>query len=218
MLARRPCGSLVHNVNFRGLTWTRSLAVMDLYDFHQAAQTFAASVITRLDTAMLERPSAIGWTVAELVRHLAAVNALCANAADAIGPEQLGTSGVLPEKAEEEPVEAWQRTAAAFTGAFAASADNLEVLMPTPLGEPYPGWVVLTQGSLENLVHTWDMTPVLGTPVALPADLVTEALARILEQGDLYRKFRDFGMYAEPVPPSPHATPQQRLLGYLGRK
>jgi uncharacterized protein (TIGR03086 family) len=191
---------------------------MDLYDFHQAVQTFTASVITGLDTAMLARPSAIGWTVAELVQHLAAVNAVCANAANTIGPEQLGAAGVLPEEGGEEPVQAWQRTAAAFTGAFAAPARNLEMLMPTPLGEPYPGWVVLTQGSLENLVHTWDLGPALGTPLALPADLVAEALARILEQGDLYRKFRDRGMYAKPVPASPHADPQQRLLGYLGRK
>jgi uncharacterized protein (TIGR03086 family) len=191
---------------------------MDLHDFHQAAQAFAASVINGLDTAALARPAATGWTAAELVRHLAAVNALCANAADAIGPGQLGAAGVLPEQAGEEPAQAWQRTAAAFTGAFAAPARNLQVLMPTPLGEPYPGWVVLTQGSLENLVHAWDLGPALGTPLTLPADLVTEALARILEQGDLYRKFRDRGMYAKPVPPSPHATPQQRLLGYLGRE
>jgi uncharacterized protein (TIGR03086 family) len=193
---------------------------MELYDFHLAVKGFTASIVTTINLQGPNRPTATGWTGTELVRHLAMVNALCANAASKLGPEQLGVpgiGGVLPELDDEEPVQAWQRTAAAFTAAFAPSAQNLDLAMPTPLGEPYPGWVILTQGTLENLVHAWDLGPALGSPVTLPAGLVTEALGRILEQGDLYTKFRDRDMYARAIPPSPHATPQQRLLGYLGR-
>jgi uncharacterized protein (TIGR03086 family) len=207
----------VHNVNFRPGTGVPTVPGMDLYALHRAVVDFTATVLARIDMDRPATPTAIGWPADELIDHLVTVNAMCANATRQIGPEHLGTRGVPLRTVPEKPLQAWRRTAEAFSTAFTPEADNLDTPMPTPLGRAYPGHVVLTQGTLENLIHAWDLGPVLATPVTLPADLVAEALGRILEQPELYQEFRDRGSYAAPLATGPAASPQDRLLAYLGR-
>jgi hypothetical protein len=185
---------------------------MKLTEFHRAVLDLTEDQLSRLDPAD-PTPSAIGWSTAETIEHLVAVNAMCANAARQIGPELLGTpTGVALRQPGESPVDAWRRTAEEFSAAF--GPENFDVPMPTPLGRPYPGSVVLTQGTLENLLHICDLGPLARIPDAI----VGEALARVLERPDLWSEFRERGMYAEPVVADPDADPLPRLLGYTGRR
>jgi hypothetical protein len=184
---------------------------MKLTDFHRAVLDLTEDYLSRLDVAD-PTPSAIGWSITETIEHLVAVNAMCANAARQIGPELLGTPiGVALRQPSESPMDAWRRSAAQLSAAF--GPENFEVPMPTPLGRPYPGSVVFTQGTLENLVHICD----LGPRLTVPDTVVCEALARILERPDLWSEFRARGMYAAPVLADPDADPLPRLLGYTGR-
>jgi uncharacterized protein (TIGR03086 family) len=187
---------------------------MRLIDFHRGVLDHARGCLAELDPASPTR-STIGWTATETIDHLIAVNAMCANATRQIGPDRLGADGVTLRQPDETPLAGWERTTRSLHAAF--DADPLDALMPTPLGRPYPGSVVLTQNALEHLLHVCDLGPLLGAPPAIPDASVTEALARILERPDLWRQFRERGMYAEPVNLGPDASPLSRLLAYTGR-
>jgi hypothetical protein len=192
---------------------------MTLHDFHLAVLDLTRAELSRLDPGDPTR-SAIGWTAVDTIDHLVAVNALCANATRQIDPSLPGppdAGGVPVRLADESALDAWLRTADAVTAAFAPAAANLDVPMPTPLGRPFPGSVVLTQNALENLLHLCDLGPLLGAPPAVPDEMIAEALGRILERRELWDEFRRRGMYADAIVADPDATPFTRLLAYTGR-
>lgn len=219
IIVHRHRAALVLNVNCQDPRRLRSVALMKLRDFHTEALEFTGRLLDKLDPTS-PTPSAIGWSGLETVDHLIAVNAMCADAARQIPPDALGdpsVGGVALRGADESPIGAWWRTAAAVTAAFAPHAADLDAPMPTPLGRPFPGAVVLTQNTLENLIHLCDLDALLDAPVQLPTTLLAEALGRILERPALWQEFRDRGMYAGPNLAGSDASPQERLLAFLGR-
>lgn len=184
---------------------------MHLIDFHRQAMDWAAGRVIELDRpAALAAPTRIGWTAAELVVHLVGVNVMCRNATLGIGPEALGDPSAL---AGDDPVGAHSRSSAALTGAF-ADPSMYDRVLPTPVG-PHPGATVLTVGTLENLVHAWDLTA--AASAVIPDHLVDEALARITSLAALFDQFRGLGFYGPARPVEPDADRQERLLAFLGR-
>ncbi len=186
---------------------------MKLQTFHSSAMSWTATLVDAVPPHALSAPTPIGWTVGQLLGHLVAVNTQCRNSAAGIGPEH------LPDQADligDDVLAAYRRSAVAFSQAFERSPDLLGRDLPTPMG-PYPGEVVLFIGSLENLVHAWDLGRGLGLSAALPQDLAGDAAARVLGLGDLFDRFREYQMYGAPQPVGPDGTTADRLLAHLGR-
>jgi len=183
---------------------------MDLIDYHRAVMDWTGTHVAALDPADLAAPTRIGWTANELVTHLVGVNVMCRNATYGMGPETLGDPSAL---AGDDPIGAYQRSSAALTEAF-ADRGVYDRIVPTPVG-PHPGATVLTVGTLENLVHTWDLAA--DADLDIPEHLVTEALARIASLAALFEQFRALDFYRTAQPVDPDAGPQQRLLAFLGR-
>lgn len=188
---------------------------MTLTNFHKAAMTYASEHIAALDADRLGTPieGCEGWTAADLVGHLAMVNTMCRNSTLGKGPDQLPTPEDL---VGDDALGAYTATAAAFTAAYANEAEVFAKDMPTPVGM-YPGSVVMTQGTLENLVHGWDLARSLGREATIPAELIGEALGRILGAQPLYQQFFEMEFYSPSVDVGPDAGPQDRLMAYLGR-
>lgn len=185
---------------------------MRLIDFHGRVMAGTAERMAAVSPSDLPGATKLDWTVADLIGHLATVNRMCRNSAAGIGPESLGDPAAF---LGGDLLEAWGRTRADFTAAF-RSPDVQKQLMPTPVGL-HPGSTVLTVGTVENLVHGWDLAVALDQNVDLPDDLVAEALGRILTLGPLFEQFRSSDFYAAPQDVDPDALPQDRLLAFLGR-
>lgn len=188
---------------------------MTLTNFHKAAMAFASEHIAALDVDGLGTPiqGCEGWTAADLVGHLAMVNTMCGNSTSGKGPDQLPTP---EELVGDDPLGAYARSAATFTAAYANEAEVFAKEMPTPVGM-YPGNVVMTQGTLENLVHGWDLARSLGRDTMIPDEMVGEALGRILGAQPLYQQFFEMEFFSPSVAVGPDAGPQDRLMAYLGR-
>jgi uncharacterized protein (TIGR03086 family) len=185
---------------------------MKLIDFHRQSLAWTATRIAAARGHEDARVPGTDWTAADLAGHLVAVNVMCSSSAAGIGPE------AMPDPAgfiDTDPIGAVASTSARFSAAFADPA-IYATIVPTPVG-PHPASVVLTQGTLEHLIHGYDLARALGANATIPHELVVEALARIVEQPALYNQFREMGMYAAPLPAAPDASAQDRLLGALGR-
>jgi len=187
---------------------------MQLHHFHRQAMDYAASTIRRLtidnlDTQIVGCPD---WTAADLVSHLAMVNTMCANATEGKGPELLPTPDAL---VGDDPITIYHATSERFSRSFEHDA-LLEQAMPTPIGE-HPGATVLTQGSIENLIHGWDLDRSLGDDYGMPEELAIEAIGRILNAQAIYAQFFELEFFAPSGKPPVDATPEQRLTTYLGR-
>jgi uncharacterized protein (TIGR03086 family) len=185
---------------------------MNLLDFHAQCLSWTEALLERACGHEDQAVPGTTWNVGDLAAHLAAVNVMCASSAAGIGPEAMPDVSPLVAKGA---IDAVRTTSTAFSQAF-ADQSILSTTVPTPVG-PHNGSVVLTQGSLEHLIHGYDLATAIGADATMPAALVTEALGRIVEQPALFAQFREMGMYAPPSVAAPNAGPQERLLAALGR-
>lgn len=80
-------------------------------------------------------------------------------------------------------------------------------------GLPVPAGLVACTGAVEIAVHGWDVSSALGVCAPIPAALAT----RMLRLCPLLVAGRD-GLFAAPVKVPAQASPDEQLLGYLGRQ
>jgi uncharacterized protein (TIGR03086 family) len=96
-----------------------------------------------------------------------------------------------------------------------AEPGALERTCASPLGFE---WTVLeaTAGTfMDVLIHTWDLATATGQPAELDPQLVDACTAMFLPE--MPERGRAAGIIGPAVPVADDATPQQRLLGALGR-
>ncbi|HYH34093.1 MAG TPA: hypothetical protein VD814_02960, partial [Nocardioides sp.] len=80
-------------------------------------------------------------------------------------------------------------------------------------GASLPSSLLVETAALEITVHGWDVHRTVGSREEVPDSLARDLLPVAHAVADLDRH----GRFAAPVPTSPHATPSEVLVGFLGR-
>jgi uncharacterized protein (TIGR03086 family) len=138
-----------------------------------------------------------GWTVRDLVDH--------AMGWQARGGALLG--------AGTGPADDWATVEPALSAALDDPA-NLEGTAESFGGMPKQQAVGFVIGDL--LIHSWDLARALGADETLPADAVDSTLAGLARVPDAM--LRGPNMFGPPIEVADDAGPQERLLGFVGRR
>ncbi|SHN47747.1 TIGR03086 family metal-binding protein [Cryptosporangium aurantiacum] len=150
------------------------------------------------------------WTAAAVVGHVIGGLAMIRTMV-ATGRRPEPPSGDPAVLAGDRPAETWETARSDLLATLAAADPDGTISTP---GGDLPIDVGLGQASLELLVHGWDLATAVGHPFAIP-DALAEPLLAELEPLDA--ALRPTGMYGVRVPVAADATPQERLLAFLGR-
>lgn len=150
-----------------------------------------------------------GWTVRDLLAHLAEESCWAAGALTGEAPEVIATrcDGDL---LGEQPVGSLDRlTAAARVATRDTSRETVSFGDSTMATADY-----LTELFADHLIHTWDLAVATGDDPVLDEELVA-ACASWFDAHE--RQWREAGEIAAPVPVDDDADPQTRLLARFGR-
>lgn len=142
------------------------------------------------------------WDLGELLDHLD-------DSLDALHEGLAG--GRIGLLAQTDRVCGFRTRACAVLGAWAAGAEGEVLVGERPLDVRVMGAV----GAVEIAVHGWDVAQACGRPRPLPAALAAELLpvARCVVAEE------DRGVrFGAPVAVAPGASPEARLLAWLGRR
>jgi uncharacterized protein (TIGR03086 family) len=146
------------------------------------------------------------WTVRELVGHLLGVHGRF--------QELVGRSLVDHPPVEEDPIGAW----AAVRDQMQADLDDRGrvseeydgLLGRSTFGASVDGFVCF-----DLVVHGWDLARATGQDETIPSEDVGQIQAMVDKMGPM---MLENGVISRQLDPGPDATPQQRLLGALGRE
>jgi uncharacterized protein (TIGR03086 family) len=177
-------------------------------DLRRAAGAVDA-VVAAIGAAQWAMPTPCeGWSVAELVRHLAAGNRLFVSALGG------GPGGGAGESASPSLAADYLASSAELITAFERPG-ALEKVVTVPFGT-VPGAVALQLRVTELLGHGWDLVQSTGQAAEFPADVAEKALA--FSAPALARIPPDRTPFGPPQPVDPDATALDRLAACLGRR
>src|SRR5690348_12322715 len=153
------------------------------------------------------------WRAVHVAGHMIWAHHLLGRLANGAGfPHVLPDHTELRTIATDDPYAAWRRarggTLKVLTGPV------LRETVVAPIGEMPLGMLADGMGTLEMLVHSWDLSVAAGAPIDLDPELVGALLGVLAGQGDALRGPNLFGPAREV---GPDATDQERLLALLGR-
>jgi uncharacterized protein (TIGR03086 family) len=185
----------------------------ELLERFQRAQALVTDRVDAVEAGRWGAPALPGWTVADLVAHLtamqlAAARLLAAAPADDADAVRAATDDLLGD----DPLTAWETAADTALAAWAAE-DALTRTLELPAG-PVPGGEHLVATTADLVVHAWDLAHATGGDTRLDGELVAVAL-RYAEAG-----LGDDGvpgLVDPPIAVPPGADPLTRLLACYGR-
>ena len=157
------------------------------------------------------------WDVCALMNHM-------------LGGVEMTAGCMAGSPPDRNPMEAdssltGQRDVSALAGAYRQEAERLldmarepgalERVVPSPFGEtPAARFVVGTV--LDQTIHCWDLAKATGTDTALPAELVEYAMPVLT--GGFAEGGRAMGVVGPEVKVSDAASPQDKLIAFMGRQ
>ena len=152
-----------------------------------------------------------GWTVRDLVNHVAAENKWLAALLGGETIEDVGDR-LAGDLLGADPLVGWD---SAYADGLQAAREDGVGLRRVRLGSgPATGDDYLREVGADHLVHAWDLAVALGADESLDADLVREVGGWFLSRESAYRSAGAIG----PRPPVDHDDdPQTRLLAMFGR-
>ena len=152
------------------------MSTLDIRELDRRAVALATDVVERVRDDDLDRPTPCeGWTVRDLLRHMAAQHR--GFAAAARGRGDVAESWAPPAGSDTDPVEAHQSAAADVLAAFAAAdLDAAELTLPDFGGRAFPARQAMSFHAIDYLVHAWDVGASIGAPVRPDDDLLPAAL------------------------------------------
>jgi uncharacterized protein (TIGR03086 family) len=188
---------------------------MDFRPYNRRALDLSELVVDQACAApeRLELPTPCApWTVRELLSHMVGQHLRFGAVARGEDPEQ--ACPVDKPELGPDPAAAFRASARSVTEAFAAGADDLEVLLPE-IGRPVPLGRLISFHFFDFVVHAWDVAVSAGVPFAPPAEL--SALA--YEVGKVIPDTSRVpgGSFAPVVQVGSDADELARLLGLAGR-
>lgn len=162
-----------------------------------------------------------GWTARQVVAHVINGHRGILAVVDRVPPAAADGVGVSP-MSDAPPVEAGADLAAAFARcrddmlAMLADPDRSATRMPGgPLGPAPVAEAVRVIGSLELLVHTWDLARAVGGDEMLDPERAERTHRALLPH---YEGLRRTGAFRPSLPPPPDADPQTAFLRFVGRQ
>jgi uncharacterized protein (TIGR03086 family) len=174
-------------------------------DLYRRATTDAIAVAEQVRADQLGRPTPCSaWTVQDLLDHLVGGTRYLGAALAGAEPASVSGSTTKDLRAGVD---------ACLAGLTEPGA--LSRTCMSPLGSE---WTVLeaTAGTfMDVLVHTWDLATATGQPRDLDPELVAACVDMFLP--DMPERGRAAGIVGPAVPVADDATPQERLLGAMGR-
>lgn len=203
-----------------------TVSTIDVRELDRRAVALSTGVVGRVTTPDLTRATpCVGWTVHDLLRHMAAQHRGFAAAARGQGAD--AAQWAPPDGSESDPVEAHQSAAADVTAAFAETdLDTAQLTLPDFGGRTFPAAQAMSFHAIDYLVHAWDVGAAIGLPVRPDDDLLPTALditfavptgdART-RPGATFRPPIDDPHTEDPHTEDPHTDDWVRILRFLGR-
>lgn len=167
------------------------------------AQRFAA-LTDAASPADWARPSPVaGWTARDVVGHLVDwLPGFVANAGVELTPVSVG----------DDPAAAWRQRSDEVQLVLEEQAD---VVYSSPMLGDMPLGRAIGQFYVNDIwMHSWDLAKALGVEFDLGAERSAETLAGMAPMDELLRSSGQFGPQVA-VPDD--ASPQDRLVGFIGR-
>lgn len=150
------------------------------------------------------RPSPVaGWTALDVVDHLLTWL-----------PGFVAAAGIdlTPVSVHPDPVAAWRQRSDEVQLLLEERGD---VVYASPMLGEMPLERALAQFYVTDIwMHSWDLSRALGVEFDLGAERAEETLAAMLPMDEVLRASDQFGPR---VPVPDEASPQDRLIGFLGR-
>ncbi|HEX5496769.1 MAG TPA: TIGR03086 family metal-binding protein [Mycobacteriales bacterium] len=174
--------------------------------FHRVADGFAARIeATPVDAWTTPSPCP-GWTAREVVEHVVG----------GIAGVMASITGRTPEPvtAQTDLAATWRELEQAVTAAL-SDPETAGRTIQGPLGEMTLEQAVARLGTVELLVHTWDLARAVGGDERLDPDLVRSAFEALRPLDSMLRTPRAFGPKLEPPE---GADEQTEFLCFLGRR
>ena len=187
---------------------------------HRAAVHASIDVVAGVHTADLGRTTpCAGWTLADLLAHMTAQHRGFAAAARGHGADtDVWSTAPLTGAIAADPVGTYTAAAHDVLAAFAAPGVDRALFALPEFGQDVTvaGETAMGFHFVDYVVHGWDVAATLGTPFALPADVLAAVTPLVLAVPD--GDFRD----ADPSPfaralPQTDDDPLARVLRHLGR-
>jgi uncharacterized protein (TIGR03086 family) len=155
-----------------------------------------------------------GWQAVHLAGHMIwAQRLLSSLARGEPWPERLPGPADLLAFATIDPREAWRQ--ARHTALHQLTGSVLDIPVEAPVGTMPLGMLAEVFGSMEMLVHSWDLATSIGRDIELDPELTSALLKIVSEHGDALRGPDLFG---PPLNPPEDGSEQDALLAFLGRK
>ncbi len=190
---------------------------IDIRALDRRAVEASIAMVSQVTDADLDRPTPCdGWTVRDLLAHMAAQHRGFAAAADGRGGD-LANWRVTP--AADDPVREHNDAAAAVLRSFAADGlldrdVSLAELSPTAT---FPAGMAIGFHFIDYLVHTWDVARSLGIDWQPDDDLLEPALAIARNVPNGPERLEPGAAFAPGDDPDPTAPTFERILTLLGR-
>jgi uncharacterized protein (TIGR03086 family) len=145
------------------------------------------------------------WSVQQLVEHMVGSADYLLGAAGEAVPGRSGPTAIAD-----------YRTGVAQVLAVLARREVLQRRCRSPLGFEWSVAEAAAGTFMDNLVHTWDLATATGQDPRLDEELVRACVAMFLP--DMPARGRAAGIVGPAVAVPSDASPQERLLGAMGRQ
>jgi uncharacterized protein (TIGR03086 family) len=164
----------------------------------------AVQMVERVEPGRRRAPTPCAeWDVEALVTHMAGGPAYLAMSLGA-DPGPTGTDGASYRAAVERSLDLLDDPSA------------LERRCPSPAGFEWSVGEAVAGTAMDQLVHTWDLAVAIGAPRTLDPDVVDAVVAMFLPH--MPEVGREAGIVGPAVAVPDAASPQDRLLGAMGRR
>ena len=184
---------------------------MDLFDLDRRTLATTRAVVAGVGPAQLGLPTpCAAWDVRALLNHVLGNNELYA--AGAAGRPVVWSERDR-DRVGDDPLAAYDRSAAAVTAAFASADPATEI--DFPFGALPVAQAVFVH-FVDILVHGWDLAVATGQDPALPDDLAEAALLVVASYPPDVWGTPQF--FADKIGSSPDDPPYIRLVKLVGRE
>ncbi|MBW4719722.1 TIGR03086 family metal-binding protein [Saccharothrix obliqua] len=181
---------------------------MDLLDLDRAAVDRNLELLATLEPGHYDLPTpCAGWTVRDLVRHLADMAVAFDAGARLAAPRATVTADLRASYAAANEL---------VTEAFHAEG-FLDREAELPGFGAYPGRSLVAAHFVDNVVHSWDLNRALGRDAEVPAEFALAAHEIAARYPDTPAVRGPGAAFAPEVAARADATPTDRLVALLGR-
>lgn len=189
-----------------------------MLELHRRAMWRSVALVGLVDDDQWQLPSPCSqWTLRQLVEHMTSENHGFAAAAEGETSDRTPWSyRPLSDDLRLDYARSAERVVTAFGADGVLDGEFWLPLIKDSVR--FPARQAISFHLLDYVVHSWDVAAALSRPAAIDDDLIAVAIEiSEREVPDTPRRQLEGASFRPPLPVSPDATPQDRLLAMLGR-